>query len=69
MDDSTVNKALKAAKKLLKKQDSGSMKVKVLAKLVAELMGDGENYKKFKKCITKSEKFSVEGKEIGRAHV
>jgi ATP-dependent RNA helicase DBP3 len=64
MDDSATSKAVKAAKKILKKQDSGSMKLKELAKLVAEEMGDGDNHKKVKKCIAKSDKFSVEGKEI-----
>ena len=58
------DKALKAAKKFLKKHDSDSMKLKDLAKLVAEKLGDVENQKMVKKCITKSDKFSVDGKEV-----
>ena len=46
-------KALKTAKKLLKKNESSSMKLKVLAKQVADKLGDGENYKKVKKLIEK----------------
>jgi len=57
-------KALKTAKKILKNHDSESMKLKALAKLVAEKLGDQENFKKVKKCITKSDKFSVDGKEV-----
>jgi len=57
-------KALKTAKKILKNHDSDSMKLKALAKLVAEKLGDQENFKKVKKCITKSDKFSVDGKEV-----
>ena len=69
MDDLATSKAVKAAKKILKKQDSGSMKLKVLVKLVlakldAEEMGDGDNHKKVKRCIAKSDKFSVEGKVV-----
>jgi len=57
-------KALKAAKKILKKNDSESMKLKDLAKLVAEKLGDKENSKQVKKLITKSDKFSIDGKEV-----
>ena len=57
-------KALKTAKKLLKKNESSSMKLKALAKQVADKLGDGENYKKVKKLIEKSDKFSVNGKEV-----
>ena len=57
-------KALKTAKKLLKKHDSDSMKLKALAKLVAEKMGDQENFKKVKKFLEKSDKFSIDGKEV-----
>jgi len=59
-----VEKALKAATKILKKHDSESMKLKALAKLVAEKLGDEEKHKKVKKCIMKSDVFSVEGKEV-----
>lgn len=57
-------KALKTAKKLLKKHESGSMKLKELAKLVAAKLGDQENFKKVKKCISNSDKFSVDGKVV-----
>jgi len=57
-------KVLKAAKKLLKKHDSDSMKLKALAKAVAEKLGDKENHKKAKKIIEKSDKFAVDGKEV-----
>ena len=57
-------KAVKAAKKILKKDDSGSMKLKALAKLVAEKLGDKDNFKNAKKIITESDKFSVDGKEV-----
>ena len=57
-------KALKTAKKLLKKNESASMKLKALAKSVAEKLGDQENYKKVKKFIEKSDKFFVEGKDV-----
>lgn len=57
-------KVLKAAKKLLKKHDSDSMKLKALAKAVAEKLGDNENHKKARKIIEKSDKFSVDGKEV-----
>jgi hypothetical protein len=55
--------ALKAAKKLLKKQDSGSLKLKTLAKNVVEKLGAG-NAKTVKKCIVASDKFTVEGKLV-----
>mmetsp|Transcript_28464 Transcript_28464/g.77087 ORF Transcript_28464/g.77087 Transcript_28464/m.77087 type:complete len:571 (-) Transcript_28464:779-2491(-) len=58
------DKVVKAAKKILKKQDSGSMKLKDLAKLVAEKLGDKENFKNAKKLITKNNKFCVDGKEV-----
>lgn len=64
MDDPTANKALKAAKKSLKKQDFPSMKLKDLAKLVADQLGDETSHKKIKKWISKSDVFSVQGKEV-----
>jgi ATP-dependent RNA helicase DBP3 len=66
MDESTVvNKALKAAKKSLKKQQDNSMKLKELAKLIAEQLGDDDtNHRKVKKWILKSDKFSVDGKKV-----
>ena len=70
MDDSDApnqsKKAIvKAARKILKKQDLGSMKLKELAKLVANqiiLVDDDEeknNYKKIKRCLSKSEKLHI----------
>lgn len=64
MYDNTANTALKAAKKFLKKHDSQSMKLKALAKLVAEQLEDESKRKEIKKWITKSDKFSVKGKEV-----
>jgi ATP-dependent RNA helicase DBP3 len=64
-DTSINSKALKIAKKNLKKHDSESMKLKKLAKLVADKLGDeGTTYKMVKKWIEKSDNFSVTGKEV-----
>jgi ATP-dependent RNA helicase DBP3 len=62
--DDISNQALKAAKKALKKQDSKSMKLKELAKLVAEKMGEKADHKMIKKWIENSEKFDTEGKNV-----
>ncbi|KAG7345101.1 DEAD/DEAH box helicase domain protein [Nitzschia inconspicua] len=66
MDDlsSTVvlNKALKVAKKSLKKQES--MKLKDLSKLVAEKLDDDTTHKTVKKWILKSDQFSIDGKTV-----
>ena len=56
-------KILKTAKKLLKKQDSCTMKVKVLAKLVTEKLGY-EDYKKVKKIMVLNDNFSLDGKNV-----
>jgi ATP-dependent RNA helicase DBP3 len=58
------DKVIKAAKKILKKNDSESMKLKDLAKSVAEKLGDEENHKKVKKIILKIDKFDVDGKRV-----
>ena len=58
------NVALKAAKKSLKKQETKSMKLKELAKLVAEKLGDMTTDKMVKKWIQKSDKFLIEGKKV-----
>ena len=66
-DSSAItNKALKIAKKNLKKHDSSeSMKLKNLAKLVAEKMDHPEtSHKMIKKWIAKSDQFCVSGKEV-----
>jgi hypothetical protein len=65
--DSISNKALKVAKKSLKKHDSNSMKLKTLAKLVADKLGEETDHKMVKTWIEKSEKFSVDGKEVSLA--
>jgi ATP-dependent RNA helicase DBP3 len=57
------NSALKAAKKLLKKEESKSLKVKVLAKNIVEKLGAG-NVKTIKKWIVASDKFAVNGKVV-----
>ncbi len=60
-----TNKALKIAKKNLKQHDSDSMKLKTLAKLVAEKLSDqGTTQKMVKKWIEKSDTFCIEGKEV-----
>lgn len=66
MDDPAQSKkVVKAARKILKKKGSaGSMKLKELAKLVANQMDKGENYKEIKKCLSNSEKLCVEGKVV-----
>jgi len=64
MDDSAINQALKVAKKSLKKQETSSMKLKALAKLIAEHLGDDASHKKVKKWIINSDKFSVDGKQV-----
>jgi ATP-dependent RNA helicase DBP3 len=63
MTDSTT--ALKAAKKSLKKQESGEMKLKDLAKKVAEKLGDDSvTSKQVQKWIQESSTFSVDGKVV-----
>mmetsp|Transcript_60749 Transcript_60749/g.124016 ORF Transcript_60749/g.124016 Transcript_60749/m.124016 type:complete len:570 (-) Transcript_60749:29-1738(-) len=57
-------KVLKSAKKILKKNDSDSMKLKDLAKQVAKKLGQEDSYKKVKKFIEKNGKFSVDGKKV-----
>lgn len=68
MNESANDKvsALKVAKKCLKKNDS-PMKVKALAKMVADQIGDGLKYKDVKKWIADSDKFSVDGKKVSIA--
>lgn len=62
-----MDKVIKAAKKILKKNDKGSMKVKLLAKAVLEKMENGEDILKpsqVKEWILSSDKFSVDGKVV-----
>lgn len=58
------NKALKAAKKSLKKHDGDSMKLKELAKLVAKKLGEEATHKMVKKWIESSDKFCINGKKV-----
>jgi ATP-dependent RNA helicase DBP3 len=61
--------AIKAAKKILKKQDDGSMKLKDLAKNVAEKLNDDSTTpRKVKKLLSKSDMFAVDGKTISLNH-
>eukprot|EP00934_Nitzschia_sp_Nitz4_P007316 Nitzschia sp. Nitz4//scaffold61_size107673//13024//14763//NITZ4_004223-RA/size107673-processed-gene-0.51-mRNA-1//1//CDS//3329555674//7306//frame0 len=62
--DTFENKALKQAKKALKAHDSDSMKLKSLAKSVAEKLDESVTYKMVKAWIEKSSKFSVTGKDV-----
>ena len=64
MVDST--KVLKIVKKALKKEDSKSMKLKELAKVVTKKMGgdDAVSSKELKQWITESSKFSLDGKVV-----
>jgi ATP-dependent RNA helicase DBP3 len=62
--DVVSDKALKVAKKHLKKQESKSIKLKELAKYAAEKVGDDTTYKMVKKWIEKSDNFSVDGKIV-----
>jgi hypothetical protein len=67
VESSLNGKALKIAKKSLKKHGVADepMKLKTLAKLVAEKLNDeGASLKIVKKWIENSDKFSVDGKEV-----
>ena len=57
---------IRAAKKILKKEDLGSLKLKVLSKSVAEKIGDVET-SDVKGWILASDKFIVNGKDISLA--
>lgn len=62
-----MDSAIKAAKKILKKDDNGSMKIKQLAKAVVEKMGqekDSPSTSQVKDWIMGSDKFSMEGKLV-----
>ena len=56
--------ALKAAKKILKNQDSGTIKFKTLAKHVAAKLGCSGDVKMVKKCISASNKFTVDNNKL-----
>jgi len=60
-----MNAAVKAAKKSLKRQESGQMKLKELAKTVATKVGDESvTHKHVKRWIQDSSKFAVDGKVV-----
>lgn len=60
--------ALKAAKKTLKKQESGTLKLKALAKGVVQKIGsDKADVKVVKKWIVDSDKFAIDGKIVSLA--
>jgi len=61
-----MDSAIKAAKKLLKKDDSGSLKIKALAKSVAEKIDDATS-DQVKDWILASDKFSIEGQVVSLA--
>lgn len=65
-------KVLKIAKKALKKEDSKSMKLKELAKVVTKKLGgdsddDGVSSKTLKQWVSESSKFSLDGKVVSLA--
>ena len=60
-----ITAAVKAAKKSLKRQESGQMKLKELAKTVATKVGDESvTHKHVKQWIQQSSKFAVDGKLV-----
>ncbi len=61
-----MDEVIKAAKKILKKNEEGSMKVKQLAKAVLEKIAneDGLKSSQVKDWILGSDKFSVDGKVV-----
>ena len=62
------SEALKAAKKTLKKQESGTLKLKALAKDVVQKIGsDKADVKVVKKWIVDSDKFDIDGKIVSLA--
>lgn len=63
-----VEAALKQVKKTLKKEESKSMKLKALTKVLAEKLGDEDfSSKTLKKWIQDSSKFSLDGKIVSIA--
>jgi len=62
-----MDSAIKAAKKILKKADSGSLKVKELSKSVAEKLDGKSSNEQIKDWILASDKFSLDGKLVSLA--
>lgn len=65
--DGAERKVIKAAKKALKRQESGSMKIKSLAKSVIEKSSNGDipNCKDtVRKLISESDVFEIDGKNV-----
>eukprot|EP00567_Pseudictyota_dubia_P000113 CAMPEP_0197468390 /NCGR_PEP_ID=MMETSP1175-20131217/66058_1 /TAXON_ID=1003142 /ORGANISM="Triceratium dubium, Strain CCMP147" /LENGTH=308 /DNA_ID=CAMNT_0043004487 /DNA_START=103 /DNA_END=1026 /DNA_ORIENTATION=+ len=61
---SHTENAIKTAKKTLKRQESGSMKIKELARAVVDKLGNEHDIDSVKKIIKKSEYFDTEGKVV-----
>lgn len=60
-----MNATIKAAKKVLKKEETGSLKIKSLAKTVAEKLNDKSvDSNQVKDWILASDKFQLEGKNV-----
>lgn len=64
IDSGAKASTIKAAKKTLKKHDASSMEIKLLAKAVADKLGNGLSDKKIRKLIATSDTFSVDGKKV-----
>lgn len=65
--DGAERKVIKAAKKTLKRQESGSMKIKSLAKSVIEKSSDGDIPSckdTVRKMISESDVFEIDGKNV-----
>ena len=63
-----MDAVIKASKKILKKDDSGSLKLKVLTKSVVEKIGDEATSDQVKDWILASDQFTVTGKEVSLAN-
>ena len=63
-----MDAAIKAAKKILKKEDSGSLKLKSVVKTVSEKINGKGTQDEIKKWICASDKFAVDGKNVSIAN-
>jgi len=59
-----MDPTIKAAKKILKKDESGSMNFKALIKAVVEKLGDLSKPSEVKELLQSSDKFLIEGKNV-----
>jgi hypothetical protein len=62
-----MESVIKATKKILKKEDSGSLKLSVLTKAVVEKIGEKESTDQVKDWILASDKFTLTGKYVALA--